>query len=83
MIELVTSDDRLPKCMAEQLTTYALGRGLEFSDYAFVEDITAEFVLRGHRFDELAVMIAQSKPFRMRRGQPAEEGPSQDTEEAP
>lgn len=83
MIELVTSDERLPKCMAEQLTTYALGRGLEFSDYAFVEDITAEFVLRGHRFDELAVMIAQSKPFRMRRGQPAEEGPSQDTEEAP
>lgn len=72
MINLVASDDRLPKCMTEQLTTYALGRGLELSDFAFVEDITAEFVARGHRFEELAVMIAQSKPFRMRRGQPVE-----------
>ena len=83
MIELVASDDRLPKCMTEQLTTYALGRGLELSDFAFIEDITEEFEARGHRFEELAVMIAQSKPFRMRRGQPADEAPTQDEEETP
>jgi hypothetical protein len=72
MIDLVAKDDRLPKCMTQQLTTYALGRGLELGDFAFIEDITTEFVARGHRFEELAVMIAQSKPFRMRRGQPVQ-----------
>ena len=83
MIDLVVSDDRLPQCMTEQLTTYALGRGLEFSDLAFVEDITTEFATRGYRFEELAVMIAQSKPFRMRRGQPADPDAGPDQEETP
>jgi hypothetical protein len=79
MIALVRDDERLPGCMVEQLMTYALGRGLESSDNLFVEDIAEEFILRGHRFEELAVLIVQSKPFRMRHGQVAGEA----SEEAP
>jgi hypothetical protein len=81
MIGLVASDERLPGCMAEQLMTYGLGRGLESSDRAFVDEIAMEFAERGHRFVELAILISQSDPFRMRRGQPVES--ADDAKEAP
>lgn len=74
LVAILAADPRLPSCMAKQLFTYALGRGVEASDAPFIEEITGEFIARGHRFDELAVLIAQSAPFRMRRGEPEEGG---------
>ncbi|MBN8246436.1 MAG: DUF1592 domain-containing protein, partial [Verrucomicrobia bacterium] len=60
--ELVTRN------LAEKLLTYALGRGLEFYDERALRTILAEVAASEYRFSSLVVAIAQSDPFRMRRG---------------
>ncbi|MDX1945591.1 MAG: DUF1592 domain-containing protein [Pirellulaceae bacterium] len=55
--------------LTEKLLTFALGRGLEHYDRPTVKKITAAVAADDFKFSRLAIEIASSEPFRMRRGQ--------------
>jgi mono/diheme cytochrome c family protein len=56
------------RCLTEKMLTFALGRGLEYYDRRAVNRITAALAANDYKFSTLAVAIAQSDPFRLRRG---------------
>ena len=56
------------RCLAEKLTTYALGRGLEFYDRRAIDKVCAALEKDDYRFSRLVIEIAKSDPFRLRRG---------------
>jgi hypothetical protein len=66
---LLAQDDRLPRCVAEQLFTYALGRGAEPFDDDDLDAVTEAFVASGQSFRALVSEIVLSEAFRMRRGE--------------
>jgi hypothetical protein len=70
MAALVKADPNTPRCIAERLLVYALGRGLEPGDDVHLDTITTRWAAGGHRFVDLLVAVVQSEPFRMRRGEP-------------
>ncbi len=70
MAAVVAADPRYGECLTEKLFTYALGRVPTFEDHMFLDAIEASLTAGDHRFEELAVAIATSSPFRMRRGEP-------------
>ena len=55
--------------LTEKMLTYALGRGLERYDEPTIEEIVERLERDQYRFSRLIVEIANSKPFRMRRGE--------------
>lgn len=55
------------KNLAENLLTYALGRGLEYSDKPAVQSILKQTAPGGHRFQDLIVAVCQSAPFQRMR----------------
>ena len=55
-------------CLAEKMMIYALGRGLEYYDKRTLDRIVAALEKDNYRFSTLAIEIARSDPFRMRRG---------------
>jgi len=71
MASLVKADPSTPRCLAERLLIYALGRGLTLDDDPHVDAITAAFQANGRSFEDLIVAIAQSEPFQKRRGEPS------------
>jgi hypothetical protein len=73
MAALVKADPNTPRCLAERLLIYALGRGLEDADEAHLDAISAAFQSNGRTLESLIVAIVQSEPFRMRRGEHAGE----------
>jgi hypothetical protein len=73
MAALVKADPNTPRCLAERLLIYALGRGLRAEDDAPLDAITARFQADGRSFEDLLVAIVQSDLFRMRRGEPSTE----------
>ena len=70
---LLTGDERLPRCIAKQLLTYALGRGMEPYDKDDLDGMTAAFVAGGYQMPELIEQVVLSEAFRMRRGEVEEE----------
>jgi hypothetical protein len=70
MAALVKADPNTPRCIAERLLVYALGRGLTPSDDVHLDAITAQWAAGGYHFRNLLIAVAQSEPFRMRRGEP-------------
>ena len=50
------------------MVTYAIGRGGEYYDKPAIDRIVNELARNDFRFSTLVVEIAQSDPFRMRRG---------------
>jgi mono/diheme cytochrome c family protein len=67
--EILKSDrDAFTRCVTEKLLTYALGRGLEAQDQPVVRRTQARVAADGYRFSRLALEIAGSPPFQMRRG---------------
>jgi len=60
--------DLVARNLAEKLTTYALGRGLEYYDERAIRKILGDVARAEYRFSSLVVSIVQSDPFRMRRG---------------
>jgi hypothetical protein len=77
LADVIASDNAFARCMARQLYIYALGRGPMTADSRPLVAITDGFAAGGYRFRDLATLIAQSEPFRMRRGEPE---PSTDPE---
>ena len=65
---LTTDKDAFARCITSKLLTYALGRGLERYDRATVNVISKRIAAKNYRFSSLALEIAASKPFQMRRG---------------
>ena len=57
------------RCLTEKMLTYALGRGLEGYDKPTVEAIVRRLEADEFRFSRLVAEIANSMPFRMRRGE--------------
>jgi mono/diheme cytochrome c family protein len=54
--------------LAEKLLTYALGRGVTYSDAPAVRAIGRQAAQDGYRFSSLVGAIVRSAPFQMRRG---------------
>jgi hypothetical protein len=71
LAQLLAGDERLPRCMAQQLLTYALGRGTQAYDSDDLTQVTDAFVAGGYRFRQLVELIALSDAFRKRRGETA------------
>lgn len=55
------------KNLAENLLTYALGRGLEFSDKPTVDQIVKRVRASGDRFQDLILAVCESVPFQKMR----------------
>ncbi|MCB9763986.1 MAG: DUF1592 domain-containing protein [Alphaproteobacteria bacterium] len=64
---VIADDEHLAECVAEQISVYALGRGLTGEDEPYQSAITARFREGELRFSELIVAIVLSEPFRARR----------------
>jgi CRISPR/Cas system-associated protein Cas10 (large subunit of type III CRISPR-Cas system) len=60
--------DAFTRALTEKLLTYALGRGLERYDRRTVKAIARRVAESDYRFSALVMEIAQSLPFRMRKG---------------
>ena len=56
------------RCLTEKLLIYALGRGLEYYDRPAIEQIVASVESNEFRFSSFISGIANSEPFRKRRG---------------
>jgi hypothetical protein len=63
--------DAFARCLAEKLSIYALGRGLEPYDKPAVDKIVTELKAGQYRFSALVTAIADSLPFQMRKALPA------------
>lgn len=59
------------RCVSEKLLTYALGRGLEYTDTATVDQIVAQLEAGEGRPSVLIRAIVDSAPFQQRRRQAA------------
>jgi mono/diheme cytochrome c family protein len=56
------------RCLTEKLSTYALGRGVEYYDKPAMDKIVAALEKHNYKFSVLVAEIAKSDPFRLRRG---------------
>jgi hypothetical protein len=54
-------------CLAEKLLTYALGRGIEYSDRCTVDDIARAAKVQDYKFSSLVLAIVESDAFQKRR----------------
>ena len=66
---VIVQDERLSECMAEKLFTYAMGRSPTLDDNASLDGINEHFTANDWAFEDLAIAIAVSQPFRMHRGE--------------
>jgi mono/diheme cytochrome c family protein len=64
---LMARKDEFVDCLAEKLLIYALGRGLEATDFPVVRQIRRETAAGNYRFSSLVLSIVQSVPFQQRR----------------
>jgi len=64
---LLSQSTAFTRNFTEKTLTFALGRGLEPSDRAAVEQINRKLAANGNRLSALATAIAESEPFQMRR----------------
>ncbi len=65
--------DQFVKNLIENLLTYALGRGLEYTDKPTVQEIQRRAKSAGNRFQDIILAVCESVPFqKMRFSQAAE-----------
>jgi len=62
--------DAFARCLAEKMTIYALGRGLEPYDKPAIDKMVAGLKTGQYRFSSLVTEIADSMPFQMRKAVP-------------
>ena len=58
--------------LTEKLLTYALGRGVDYTDAPAVRQIRRDAAADGYRFSSLVTALVRSAPFQMRRSEPSE-----------
>ncbi len=66
---LLERKDEFRSALTERLMTYALGRGLERYDRAAIQSVSRKVAASGDKFSSLVFEIAESVPFRQRRGE--------------
>ena len=66
---LLSRREELVATVTEKLLTYALGRGMEYTDAPAIRRIVRETAPSEHRWSSLILQIVQSTPFQMRRSQ--------------
>ncbi len=64
--------DQFVKNLTENLLTYALGRGLEYSDKPSVEEIQRRAKTADNRFQDIILAVCESVPFQKMRVTPQE-----------
>jgi hypothetical protein len=64
---LLHRGDEFVDTVAEKMLTYALGRGVDFSDRPFVRQIVRDMEQNQDRWSSLIASVVNSVPFRMRR----------------
>jgi hypothetical protein len=64
---LLRRGDEFIATVTEKLLTYALGRGVEYSDAPVVRQIVRDLAQNNNRWSSLIVSIVKSTPFQMRR----------------
>jgi mono/diheme cytochrome c family protein len=67
--DMLLRSDRFVPTLTEKMLTYALGRGLEYSDMPAVRAIVRDAEKNDYRVSSLIVGIVQSPPFKMRRSE--------------
>lgn len=70
LAQLVKADPRLTECVANNLLTYAVGRGVTHDDAWAVQSVNEKAQARGGKLSDYLVEIALSPNFTSRRGEP-------------
>jgi hypothetical protein len=67
--KILVTDRRLDfyRCLTEKLLTYALGRGLQYTDVETVDRIVADLEKNGGKISALLMGVVESAPFQKRR----------------
>jgi Protein of unknown function (DUF1592)/Protein of unknown function (DUF1588)/Protein of unknown function (DUF1587)/Protein of unknown function (DUF1585)/Protein of unknown function (DUF1595)/Planctomycete cytochrome C len=63
---LLRYSPQFARMFIEKMMTYALGRGLEYTDMPTVRAIARDVDKGGHRFSAIVLGVVRSAPFRMR-----------------
>ena len=63
---LVRHPDQFVNTLTEKLLTYALGRGLSYSDMPVVREVVRDSAQQNYRFSSIVLGIVRSAPFQMR-----------------
>ena len=66
---LLSRHEQFVWTVTEKLTTYALGRGLEYYDMPAVREIIREAASDDYKWSSLVLGIVESAPFQMRRSE--------------
>jgi len=74
LVQHLKDDPATPRCLAERMLIYALGRGLEEEDACGLDAVTQAFVDGGSTVEALVTAIVRSELFRARRGEPQGDG---------
>lgn len=64
--------DQFVKNLSENLLTYALGRGTEYSDKPTIEEIIRRAKTSGYHFQDIILAVCESVPFQKMRVTPQE-----------
>ena len=59
--------DQFVQTLTEKLMTYALGRGVEYTDMPTVRAIVRDSAQHGYRFSSIVTGIVKSAPFQMQK----------------
>ncbi len=70
---MLARKDDFVRCLAEKMTTYALGRGVEYYDASTIKAIRTALAGQQYRISTLVLEIARSYPFQYRRDRGSEE----------
>jgi hypothetical protein len=71
---LTSNPDVFAKVLTEKLMTYALGRGVEYSDMPTVREILRDAGQNDYRFSSIVLGIVKSTPFEMKEKQSTDGG---------
>jgi len=66
---ILSRPEQFARTGTEMLLTYALGRGLEYTDMPVVREIVRDSASQHYRFSSLVAGIVKSPPFQMRMTQ--------------
>ena len=64
---IISKDENFAEHLISKLLIYALGRGLEESDYKTISSIVAQTKKNGYRFQDIILAITESVPFQMKK----------------
>lgn len=72
---LAAQKSQFARVFAEKMLTFALGRGLEYTDQCAVREVVSRAEREGYRFSAFVSGIVQSRPFLYRRVEEAPDSP--------